>query len=326
MKALVIAEHDHRALSGATLAAITAAGQISSEIDLLIAGEDCRAAAEQGAKTAGVSRVLAADGPSYRDQLPEPLTRVIECYAGDYGYVFAGATAFGKSLLARLAARLDVAAISDVVAIESGDTFVRPIYAGSLLATVRSEDRIRVITVRATAFAPAGVVDQTAVMTEIAEIREIEANTDLVAGTSRLLAQEAASANRADLASAQVVVAGGRGLGSAENFQLVLEPLAEALGAALAGSRAAVDGGFIANQFQVGQTGKVVAPMLYIAVGISGAVQHLAGMKESQVIVAINRDEHAPIFQVADFGLVGDLFELVPVLTAALNVAKGDTA
>ena len=326
MKALVIAEHDHRALSGATLAAITAAGQVSSEIDLLIAGEDCRAAAEQGAKTAGVSCVLVADGSAYRDQLPEPLTRLIERYAGDYGYVFAGATAFGKSLLARLAARLDVAAISDVVVIESGDTFVRPVYAGSLLATVRSEDRIRVITVRATAFAPAGVVDQTAVMTEIAEIREIEANTDLVAGTSRLLAQEAASANRADLASAQVVVAGGRGLGSAENFQLVLEPLAEALGAALAGSRAAVDGGFIANQFQVGQTGKVVAPMLYIAVGISGAVQHLAGMKESQVIVAINRDEHAPIFQVADFGLVGDLFELVPVLTAALNVAKGDTA
>ena len=323
MKALVIAEHDHRALSGATLAAITAAGQVAGEIDLLIAGEDCRAAAEQGAKTAGVSRVLVADAAAYRDQLPEPLTRLIECYAGDYGYVFAGATAFGKSLLARLAARLDVAAISDVVAIESGDTFVRPIYAGSLLATVRSEDRIRVITVRATAFAPAGVVDQTAVMTEIAEI---DANTDLVAGTSRLLAQEAASANRADLASAQVVVAGGRGLGSAENFQLVLEPLAEALGAALAGSRAAVDGGFIANQFQVGQTGKVVAPMLYIAVGISGAVQHLAGMKESQVIVAINRDEHAPIFQVADFGLVGDLFELVPVLTAALNVAKGDTA
>ena len=326
MKALVIAEHDHRALSGATLAAITAAGLVSSEIDLLIAGEDCRAAAEQGAKTAGVSRVLVADGPSYRYQLPEPLTRVIECYAGDYGYVFAGATAFGKSLLARLAARLDVAAISDVVAIESGDTFVRPVYAGSLLATVRSEDRIRVITVRATAFAPAGVVDQTAVMTEIAEIREIEANTDLVAGTSRLLAQEAASANRADLASAQVVVAGGRGLGSAENFQLVLEPLAEALGAALAGSRAAVDGGFIANQFQVGQTGKVVAPMLYIAVGISGAVQHLAGMKESQVIVAINRDEHAPIFQVADFGLVGDLFELVPALTVALKSAQGDAA
>ena len=323
MRALVIAEHDHRALSAATLAAITAAGQVTSEIDLLIAGENCRALAELGAKTAGVMRVLVADAAVYRDQLPESLTRLIEGLAVDYGYVIAGATAFSKGLLARLAARLDVAAISDVVAIESGDTFVRPIYAGSLLATERSDDPIRVLTVRATAFAPAGTVDQAAVITEIAEIG---ANADLPASASRLLSQEAASASRTDLASAQVVVAGGRGLGSAENFQQVLEPLAEALGAALAGSRAAVDGGFIANQFQVGQTGKVVAPMLYIAVGISGAIQHLAGMKESQVIVAINRDEHAPIFQVADFGLVGDLFELVPALTVALNAAKGNAA
>ena len=323
MKALVIAEHDHRVLSPATLAAITAAGQVADKVDLLIAGENCRALAELGARMVGVTRVLVADAAAYRDQLPEPLTRLVEGRAADYGYVIAGATAFGKGLLARLAARLDVAAISDVVAIESGDTFVRPVYAGSLLATVRSDDPIRVLTVRATAFAPAELVDQAAAITEIAEIG---ASVDLPASASRLLSQEAASANRADLASAQVVVAGGRGLGSAESFEQLLEPLAEALGAALAGSRAAVDGGFIANQFQVGQTGKVVAPMLYIAVGISGAIQHLAGMKESQVIVAINRDEHAPIFQVADFGLVGDLFELVPALTAALKAAQGDAA
>ena len=323
MKALVIAEHDHRVLSAATLAAITAASQVADEIDLLIAGEHCRVVAELGARTAGMTRVLVADAAAYRDQLPEPLTRLLEGYATDYGYVIAGATAFGKGLLARLAARLDVAAISDVVAIESGETFVRPIYAGSLLATVRSDDPICVLTVRATAFALAELVDQAAAITEIAEIG---ASVDLPANVSRLLSQEAASANRADLASAQVVVAGGRGLGSTESFEQLLEPLAEALGAALAGSRAAVDGGFIANQFQVGQTGKVVAPMLYIAVGISGAIQQLAGMKESQVIVAVNRDEHAPIFQVADFGLVGDLFELVPALTAALKAAQGDAA
>lgn len=310
MTCLVIAEHDNAALKPATLSAVTAAAQIGGEIHLLVAGSACGAAAEDAAKIAGVGKVLLADAPHYADQSPENLAALVLAHAAGYSHLLAAASAAGKSVMPRIAALLDVAQVSEIVAVNSPDTFVRPIYAGSVLETVRSSDAVKVITVRATAFAPAAA-------TGTAGVETIAPTADL--GQSRLVSRDLPRLARPELTAAKVVVAGGRGLGSSENFGQLLEPLADKLGAALGASRAAVDAGYAPNDFQVGQTGKVVAPQLYIAVGISGAIQHIAGMQDSAVIVAINKDPDCAIFQVADYGLVGDLFELVPALTAALD-------
>jgi electron transfer flavoprotein alpha subunit len=309
MRCLVIAEHDNVSIKPATLNAVTAAAKIGGEIDLLVAGSECRVAAEKAAGISGVARVLMADAAHYADQSAENMAALIVAHAGAYSHLLVPATTFGKGVMPRVSALLDVAQISEIVAVESADTFVRPIYAGNVLATVQSGDAIKAITVRGTAFEAAGEGGAAAV-------ESIAAGADL--GVSKLLGRELTQSARPELAAASVVISGGRGLGSGENFHALLEPLADKLGAAMGASRAAVDAGFVPNDFQVGQTGKIVAPQLYIAVGISGAIQHLAGMKESRVIVAINKDPEAPIFQVADYGLVGDLFVLVPELTAAL--------
>ena len=313
MDLLVVAEHDNAALKPATLNTVTAARQIAAhaggEIAMLIAGDACEPVVATAQTVAGVSRILAVDAPHYRHALAETMADLIAEMAGEFGYVLAPATTFGKNVLPRVAALLDVQQISEVCAVIDADTFVRPIYAGNALATVRSADARKVITVRPTSFegAPA---------TGGADRREaIDARPDT--GLSRFIGMRASGGDRPELTSARVVVAGGRGLGSAENFKL-LEPIAEKLGAALGASRAAVDAGFVPNDWQVGQTGKVVAPELYIAVGISGAIQHLAGMKDSKVIVAINKDEEAPIFQIASYGLVADLFEALPELDTEL--------
>ena len=310
MISLVIAEHDNATLKPATLNAVTAAAQIAGEVHLLVAGSACGAVAEAAAQIAGVGKVLLADAPHYADQLPENLAALIVAQAGGYSHLLAAATAAGKNVMPRIAALLDVAQVSEIVAVHSPDTFVRPIYAGSVLETVRSSDAVKVITVRPTAFAPAAAGGT-------ARIEAIAAAADQ--GRSTLVSRDLPRLARPELAAAKVVVAGGRGLGSSENFKQLLEPLADRLGAALGASRAAVDAGYAPNDFQVGQTGKVVAPQLYIAVGISGAIQHVAGMQDSGVIVAINKDPECAIFQIADYGLVGDLFELVPALTAALD-------
>ena len=310
MRILVIAEHDNASTKPATRNAVTAALQIGGEIDLMVAGYNCGAAADDAAKIAGVDRVLVADTAHYADQSPENIAALIVAHAESYSHVLTPATSSGKNILPRVAALLDVAQISEIVAVLSDDTFVRPIYAGNVLATVHSPERIKIITVRPTAFKAAG--EGTSV-----SIENLGATADH--GKSKVLARELTQSARPELSAAKVVIAGGRGLGSRENFHALLEPLADKLGAALAASRAAVDADFVANDLQVGQTGKVVAPQLYIAIGISGAIQHLAGMKESQVIVAINKDPEAPIFQVADYGLVADLFLAVPALTAALD-------
>ena len=310
MISLVIAEHDNATLKPATLNAVTAAAQIGGEVHLLVAGSACGAVAEAAAQIAGVGKVLLADAPHYADQLPENLAALIVAHAGGYSHLLAAATAAGKNVMPRIAALLDVAQVSEIVAVHSPDTFVRPIYAGSVLETVRSSDAVKVITVRPTAFAPAAAGGT-------ARIEAIAAAADQ--GRSTLVSRDLPRLARPELAAAKVVVAGGRGLGSSEHFRLLLEPLADKLGAALGASRAAVDAGYAPNDFQVGQTGKVVAPQLYIAVGISGAIQHVAGMQDSGVIVAINKDPECAIFQIADYGLVGDLFELVPALTAALD-------
>ena len=310
MISLVIAEHDNATLKPATLNAVTAAAQIAGEVHLLVAGSACGAVAEDAAQIAGVGKVLLADAPHYADQLPENLAALIVAQAGGYSHLLAAATAAGKNVMPRIAALLDVAQVSEIVAVHSPDTFVRPIYAGSVLETVRSSDAVKVITVRRTAFAPAAA-DGTA------NIEAIAAAADQ--GRSTLISRDLPRLTRPELATAKVVVAGGRGLGSSEKFRELLEPLADKLGAALGASRAAVDAGYAPNDFQVGQTGKVVAPQLYIAVGISGAIQHVAGMQDSGVIVAINKDPECAIFQIADYGLVGDLFEEVPALTAALD-------
>ena len=310
MISLVIAEHDNATLKPATLNAVTAAAQIAGEVHLLVAGSACGAVAEAAAQIAGVGKVLLADAPHYADQLPENLAALIVAHAGGYSHLLAAATAAGKNVMPRIAALLDVAQVSEIVAVHSPDTFVRPIYAGSVLETVRSSDAVKVITVRPTAFAPA-TADGTA------RIEAIAAAADQ--GCSTLVSRDLPRLARPELAAAKVVVAGGRGLGSSENFRQLLEPLADKLGAALGASRAAVDAGYAPNDFQVGQTGKVVAPQLYIAVGISGAIQHVAGMQDSGVIVAINKDPECAIFQIADYSLVGDLFVLVPALTAALD-------
>ncbi len=310
MAILVIAEHDNQSIKAGTLNTVAAAAKLGSDIHLLVAGGGCAAAAEEGAKIAGVTKVLVADAPHYADQTAENVAELVKGLAGSYSHVLAPASTAGKNMLPRVAAALDVAQISDIVAVESEDTFVRPIYAGSALATVKSADSIKLITVRTTAF------DAAAADGGSAAIEAVAAGPDLALAS--LVGRELSKSERPELGAAKVIVSGGRGIGSGENYQKLLEPLADKLGAALGASRAAVDAGYVPNDYQVGQTGKIVAPQLYIAVGISGAIQHLAGMKDSKVIVAINKDPEAPIFQVADYGLVADLFEAVPELTGAV--------
>ena len=311
MPILVIAEHDNAGLKAATLNTVSAAAKLGADIDVLVAGSGCAAAADAAARLAGVARVKVADAAAYLEQGAENLAALLVnlVKTGGYSHVLAPATTFGKNLLPRVSALLDVAQISDIVAIESADTFVRPIYAGNALATVKSADPIKLVTVRTTAFDAAGEGGPAAV-------EAIAAGPEL--GQSKLVGRELTKSARPELGAAKIIVSGGRGLGSGDAYRAVLEPLADKLGAAMGASRAAVDAGFVPNDYQVGQTGKIVAPQLYLAVGISGAIQHLAGMKDSKVIVAINKDPEAPIFQVADYGLVADLFETVPQLVAAL--------
>jgi electron transfer flavoprotein alpha subunit len=310
MSILVIAEHDNAALKSATLHAIGAAAKLGAPIDVLVAGHHAQGVAQAVAQIAGVTRVLVADAPYLASPTAENIAATaLSLLPGGYTHVVAGATGFGKNALPRIAAKLDVAQVSDVIAIESADTFVRPIYAGNAFATVQSKDPVKVLTVRTTAFDAAGVGGSGAV-------ESIAAAPDT--GLSKVTGQELTKSERPELTSARVVISGGRGLGSGENFKM-LEALADKLKAAIGASRAAVDAGYVPNDYQVGQTGKIVAPDLYIAIGISGAIQHLAGMKDSKVIVAINKDPEAPIFQIADYGLVGDLFELVPQFTAELG-------
>ncbi len=308
MTALVIAEHDNARLKPGTANAVTAAAKMGGEVHVLVAGQGCGSAAAEAAKLAGVAKVLVADAAHYAAALPENIAALVAPLAKGYSHVVAAATASGKSFMPRVAAVLDVAQVSEIVAVESPDTFVRPIYAGNAFATVQSPDAIKVVTVRSTGFDEAAA-------TGSAPVESVAAGPD--AGKSKLLGQELTKSARPELVAARRVVSGGRGLGSAESFKLV-EALADKLGAAIGASRAAVDSGYVPNDYQVGQTGKIVAPELYIAVGISGAIQHLAGMKDSKVIVAINKDPEAPIFQVADYGLVGDLFQVVPELTAQI--------
>ncbi|HQE41448.1 MAG TPA: FAD-binding protein [Zoogloea sp.] len=311
MPILVIAEHDNGSLKAATLNTVSAAAKLGGDIDVLVAGAACAGAAAAAAKLAGVTRVKVADAAAYAEQGAENLAALLvdAIKAGGYSHVLAPATTFGKNVLPRVAALLDVAQISDIVAVESADTFVRPIYAGNALATVKSSDAIKIITVRTTAF-------DAAAEGGAAPVEALAAGADL--GQSKLVGRELTKSARPELGAAKIIVSGGRGLGNGDNYRSVLEPLADKLGAAMGASRAAVDAGFVPNDYQVGQTGKIVAPQLYLAVGISGAIQHLAGMKDSKVIVAINKDPEAPIFQVADYGLVADLFEAVPQLVAAL--------
>jgi electron transfer flavoprotein alpha subunit len=310
MSVLVIAEHDNSALRPSTLNTIAAASKLGSDIAVLVAGAGCAGAAKAAGAVAGVKKVLLADAPHYKDQLAENLAALVTGLAGGYTHILAPATSFGKNLAPRVSALLDVAQISDIVDVKSADTFVRPIYAGNALATVQSQDKIKVITVRTTGF-DAAAANGGSAATETAA-----AASDT--GLSSLVGRALTKSERPELTSARVIVSGGRGMGSGENFKL-LEPLADKLHAAMGASRAAVDAGFVPNDWQVGQTGKIVAPDLYIAVGISGAIQHLAGMKDSRVIVAINKDEEAPIFQVADYGIVGDLFKIVPELVKELG-------
>jgi len=309
MTILVIAEHDHQSLKAATLNTIAAARKIGGDIHVLVAGTGCQAAAQAAAQLQGVAKVKVADAAHYQAQTAENLTALVIANAPGYSHILAPATTFGKNLLPRVAALLDVAQISEITGVESPDTFVRPIYAGNALATVKSADPVKVITVRTTAFATVGTGNQ-------AKTEAIQAGPDTQ--QTQLQHRELTKSERPELGAAKIIVSGGRGLGSGENYHTLLEPLADKLGAALGASRAAVDAGFVPNDYQVGQTGKIVAPELYIAIGISGAIQHLAGMKDSKVIVAINKDPDAPIFQVADYGLVADLFESVPALTAAV--------
>jgi len=312
MSILVIADHDNQALKGATRNTIAAASEIGGDVVVLVAGGGCQAAAQAAAAVVGVSKVLLADSPIYKDGLPENLAAFVVGLAGggQYSHILASATAFGKSVAPRIAALLDVAQISEIISVESADTFVRPIYAGNAFATVQSKDNIKVITVRATGF------DAAAATGGSGAVESVAAGAD--SGLSTLVSRELTKSDRPELTAAKVIVSGGRGMGSAEAFK-VLEPLADKLGAAMGASRAAVDAGYVPNDWQVGQTGKIVAPELYFAVGISGAIQHLAGMKDSRVIVAINKDEEAPIFSVADYGIVGDLFQVVPELVKELG-------
>ncbi len=312
MTTLVIAEHDNAELKGATLNAVAAAAQLGGDVHVLVAGSGAQAVAEAAAKIAGVAKVLHADAAHLADGLAENLAAQVLALASSYSHIVFPATASGKNVAPRIAAKLDVAQVSDIVSIESPDTFQRPIYAGNAIATVQSADSVKVLTVRTTGF------DAVAAEGGSAAVEAVDAVAD--SGLSSFVGREVAKSDRPELAGARVVVSGGRGMGSAENFK-ILDPLADKLGAALGASRAAVDAGYAPNDWQVGQTGKIVAPQLYVAIGISGAIQHLAGMKDSKVIVAINKDEEAPIFGVADYGLVGDLFQVVPALESALRVA-----
>ena len=310
MSVLVVAEHDNESLGSATLNTITAASQLSDDVQVLVAGENCAAAADAAAKVAGVSKVRCADDARYAHGLAENLAALVVSLAGDYSHVLTPADKFGKNFLPRAAALLDVSSISDITEIKDADTFVRPIYAGNAIATVKSNDKVKLISVRMTAF------DDAATQGGSASVEAVTAAQD--AGISSFAGQDLTVSERPELVSARVVVSGGRGMQSGENFKM-LEGIADQLNAAIGASRAAVDAGYVPNDYQVGQTGKVVAPDLYLAVGISGAIQHLAGMKESKVIVAINKDEEAPIFQVADYGLVADLFQALPELEAELQ-------
>ncbi|MEO7744309.1 MAG: FAD-binding protein [Usitatibacter sp.] len=308
MTALVIAEHDGSTLKGGTANAVTAAVKMAGDAHVLVAGSNAKGATESASKLAGVSKVLHVDSVHYDGGLAENYAALVVSLAKDYSHVVASASAFGKNFIPRVAALLDVAQVSEISAVESADTFVRPIYAGNAFATVQSADAVKVVTVRATGFEPAPA-------TGSAPIESAPAGPDK--GQSKLLSQELTRSARPELGGARRVVSGGRGLASGDNFKLI-DALADKLGAAVGASRAAVDSGYCPNDYQVGQTGKIVAPELYVAIGISGAIQHLAGMKDSKVIVAINKDPEAPIFQVADYGLVGDLFQIVPELTSKL--------
>ena len=309
MKTLVIAEHDNASLKAATLNAVAAAGALGGDVDILVAGAGCDGVADAAAQVPGVSKVICADNAAYEHQLAENVSLLVAELGADYDNLLAPSTANGKNIMPRVAALLDVGQISDILAVESADTFKRPIYAGNVIATVQSADPKKVITVRTTAF------DAVAAEGGNATVEACSAAHD--AGVSQFIREEVAESDRPELTSASVVISGGRGMQNGDNFSL-LEGIADKLNAAIGASRAAVDAGFVPNDYQVGQTGKIVAPDLYIAVGISGAIQHLAGMKDSKVIVAINKDEDAPIFQVADYGLVADLFEALPELEAAI--------
>lgn len=309
MSILVIAEHDNASLKGATLNTIAAAQKIGGDVHVLVAGQGCQAAADQAAKAAGVAKVLIADNAAYANQLAENVSLLVAELGKSYSHILAPATSNGKNVLPRAAALLDVAQISEITDVVSADTFKRPVYAGNVIATVQSSDAIKVITVRTTGFDAVAAEGGAAAVEAVASAHN--------AGLSSFVGEEIAKSDRPELTSAKIVISGGRGMQSGDNFKL-LEGVADKLGAAVGASRAAVDAGFVPNDMQVGQTGKIVAPDLYVAVGISGAIQHLAGMKDSKVIVAINKDEEAPIFQVADYGLVADLFQALPELEQAL--------
>ncbi|KJZ15070.1 MAG: electron transfer flavoprotein subunit alpha/FixB family protein [Marinomonas sp.] len=309
MSILIIAEHDNANLKPATLNTLAAATQIGGDVDLLVVGANCQTVAEQASKAEGVSRVLLADNSVYEYQLAENVSKLVVELSEGYSHILAPATTTGKNMLPRVAALLDVAQLSDVIKVESADTFVRPIYAGNAIATVQSNDTVKVITIRATGFDPVSAEGGSAELVTLSQV--------IASDKSRFVGEELAESDRPELTAANIIVSGGRGMGSGDNFK-ILDGVADKLGAAVGASRAAVDAGFVPNDLQVGQTGKTVAPDLYVAVGISGAIQHLAGMKDSKVIVAINKDEEAPIFQIADYGLVADLFEAVPELESAL--------
>ena len=311
MTVLVIAEHDNQSLKAATLNAVTAALALGSDVHVLVAGANAGAAASAAAQVAGVTKVIHADGAQLADQLAENLAAQVLAIAGSYSHIVAPATASGKNVLPRVAAKLDVAQISDITKVVSADTFERPIYAGNAIATVQSADPVKVITVRTTGFDAAAATGGSAAVETIAAVAD--------SGKSTFAGRELTKSDRPELTAAKIIVSGGRGLGSSEQYHSVMEPLADKMGAALGASRAAVDAGYVPNDYQVGQTGKIVAPQLYVAVGISGAIQHLAGMKDSKVIVAINKDPEAPIFSVADYGLVADLFTAVPELISELG-------
>ena len=308
MAALVIAEHDNTSLKGSTLNTVTAASQCGGEVHVLVAGHNCAAVAQAAAQIVGVTKVLVADAAPFADGLAENVAEQVLALSAAYSHILAPATAYGKNIAPRVAARLDVGQISEIIKVDAADTFERPIYAGNAIATVQSTDAIKVITVRTTGF-DAAMVGGNAAIENLTPVSD--------SGKSVFVSRELAKSDRPELTAAKVIVSGGRGMGSGDNFK-ILEPLADRLGAAMGASRAAVDAGYVPNDWQVGQTGKIVAPQLYIAVGISGAIQHLAGMKDSKTIVAINKDPEAPIFSVADYGIVGDLFDVVPQLVTAL--------
>jgi len=312
MSILVIAEHDNASLKASTLNTVTAARELGEDVHVLVVGNGVDAPAGAAAGVPGVAKVLRVDAPYLGQLTAENLAAAALAViaAGNYSHVLAPATSFGKNVAPRIAAKLDVAQISDIMSVESADTFVRPIYAGNAFATVRSSDPVKVITVRTTAFEPAAATGGNAAIENVPPPPEVS--------TSKVIGQELTKSERPELTSARIIVSGGRGMASGDNFKM-LEALADKLNAAIGASRAAVDAGYVPNDYQVGQTGKIVAPDLYVAVGISGAIQHLAGMKDSKVIVAINKDPEAPIFQIADYGLVGDLFEIIPALTAELS-------